>query len=63
MICGYNADFEWAVVHNKTTIKAIAQKFVNRLIDERGGELVRDCFSPTWFMLIEVVFRWIDLLS
>jgi hypothetical protein len=47
MIYSYNPDFEWALVQNKTTIKAIAQKFVNRLIDERGGELLRSHFTIT----------------
>jgi hypothetical protein len=54
MIYGYNADFEWALVHNKTTIKAIAQKFVNRLIDKREGELVRDFFTIPRFKLMQV---------
>jgi hypothetical protein len=63
MICGYNAAFEWALVENKITINAIAQKFVNRFIDERRGELVRNCFIIGSCVLIREVFRWIDLLS
>ncbi|TID01835.1 Protein SERAC1 [Colletotrichum higginsianum] len=38
MTFGYNAAFERALVKNTTTINAIAQTFVNRLIDKRKGE-------------------------
>lgn len=41
MTFGYNAAFERALVKNTTTINAIAQTFVNRLIDKRKGEHVR----------------------
>jgi alpha-beta hydrolase superfamily lysophospholipase len=35
MMFGYNALFERALVENTTTINAIAQTFVSRLIDKR----------------------------
>ncbi|CAM1508100.1 Fc.00g049480.m01.CDS01 [Cosmosporella sp. VM-42] len=38
MTFGYNAAFERALVDNTTTINAIAQTFVNRLIDSRTGK-------------------------
>jgi len=40
MTFGYNAAFERALVENTTTINAIAQTFVNRLVDRRTGEYV-----------------------
>ncbi|KAH7171267.1 SERAC1 [Dactylonectria macrodidyma] len=38
MTFGYNAAFERALVENTTTIDAIAQILINRLIDHRTGE-------------------------
>jgi len=41
MVYGYNADFERALVDNKTDIKAIAGMLVSRLVNKRPGNLVR----------------------
>jgi hypothetical protein len=48
MMYGYNADFERALVENKTTIKAIAQSLVSRLIVKREGELVSRTHERSW---------------
>lgn len=41
MTYGYNADFERGLLQNKTTIKAVAEMLVSRLVDVREEDLVR----------------------
>ena len=56
MTFGYNAAFERALVENTTTINAIAQTLVNRLIDKRKGDYVSTA-AKDWAGM----YRWLTV--